>query len=106
MSRRRDMAPTLERKDGQLEVLARQLAKSQAKERELRRELRESQRAHLAVSEQLRRLHEECDRRIDNLNAAHEDRIARYQTILLATPAEPEPALRWHQRLLAKINPT
>jgi chromosome segregation ATPase len=96
MSRRRDMTPTLERKDGQLETLARQLAREQAKNRDLRRELRDAQRAHLAVSEQLQRVHADCERRLAELEATHEE----------AQPPAPEPARSWHQRLFSKLTPT
>jgi septal ring factor EnvC (AmiA/AmiB activator) len=107
MSRRRDMTPTLERRDGQIETLMRSIAREQAKNRDLRHQLREAQRAHLAVSEQLGRMHADCDRILEDQRRAHEERIARYQTILLATPPEPpEPPRRWHQRLLSKIIPT
>jgi len=53
MSRRRDMTPTLERKDGQLETMARSLAKAQDRERELKRLIREQQRATLTLTNEL-----------------------------------------------------
>lgn len=103
MSRRRDMTPTLERRDGQIETLMKSLAREQAKNRDLRNDLRDAQRAN----DLLLRTQVGFEQTIANLKAAHEERIARYQTILNATPPEPaEPARGWYQRLLAKINPT
>lgn len=54
MSRRRDMAPTLERRDGQIQTMGRQLAKAQALARDLKRQVRAAQDGERTVLEELR----------------------------------------------------
>jgi hypothetical protein len=53
MSRRRDLTPTIERKEGQVEALGRSLAKAQERERELKRLIREQQRSTLTLTNEL-----------------------------------------------------
>jgi chromosome segregation ATPase len=90
VSRRRDMTPTLERRDGQIETLMKSLAREQAKSRDLRNDLRDSRRETQTALEQLRIAQET----IRKLETPHE------------APPAPEPPRRWHQRWLSKIIPT
>jgi chromosome segregation ATPase len=89
MSRHRDMAPTVARKDSQLEVMARQLAKAQARERELKRDLATSRRETATALEQLRRAEQHYERARAEQEQRHDARIATYQTILAAEPPAP-----------------
>jgi hypothetical protein len=84
MSRRRTLEPTVARKDGQLEVMARKLAKSQAIERDLRRQLRVSQAETSTALEQLRRAQEEFDRsrKEDRPEASQEDSQVYWEALL------------------------
>jgi peptidoglycan hydrolase CwlO-like protein len=89
MSRRRDMAPTVARKDSQLEVMARKLAKAQARERDLMRDLTTSRRETATALEQLRRAEQHYERARAEQERCHEARIARYQTVLATEPPAP-----------------
>lgn len=99
MSRRRDMTPTLERRDGQLETMGKSLAKAQERERNLLRQLRELQKNNRALLQQLADLGQAMARE----RAAHEERIARYQTILAAEPPAPPDPPGLFQRMVSKF---
>jgi septal ring factor EnvC (AmiA/AmiB activator) len=99
VSRRRDLSPTLERKEGQLETLGRSLAKAQETERRLKRELRDMQKNNRSLLQQVADLGQALARQRD----AHEERIATYQRILSAPPPEPPEAPGLLQRIVSKF---
>lgn len=108
MSRRRDLSPTLERKEGQLEVVGRQLAKAQGRERDTKRELAHSRAETRTVLEQLAQAQVTIKQQaadIARLEAwCHS--LTHLPSHEEAAPPAPEPARSWHQRLLSKITPT
>lgn len=107
MSRRRDMTPTLERRDGQIETLMRSVAREQAKNRDLRNDLRDSRRETQTALEQLRIVQAQNGRQQSEILLLEAALLKREPPNEEKTAADASNEARgWYRRWFSKINPT